>query len=250
MKMTIRGISSVVAASVLSVGLATASASVVAQYNFEEFTSTTYASAPPPYLNSASSSLGTATDLTSVGLSSLQAERTRDATNVPLDSFALLVGAGSVRSGDPVSTDDYLGFTVSADGPLMFTEFSFDFGASSGTTSTVSAQIPHNASAQLFYSVNSGDFLPIGARQDRHAPYEEFTGMINSSIDLSSLPTLSAGDTVEFRLGLSNDRGSATTNVGIYLDNVMLEGVIPEPGALSLLGLAGLGLLARRRRQG
>ena len=40
---------------------------------------------------------------------------------------------------------------------------------------------------------------------------------------------------------------SVGTNYGFYIDNLVVEGV-PEPSSAALLGLAGLGFLARRKR--
>ena len=57
--------------------------------------------------------------------------------------------------------------------------------------------------------------------------------------------------------GTTEDRTSSATwqsdntNVatsGLYGDFVTLSVVIPEPASMGLLGVAGLGLLARRRR--
>ena len=108
--------------------------------------------------------------------------------------------------------------------------------------------------AQLFYSTDGGtSFNPIGplvvSVADNANNTGAFTGMNNYSIDLSSLGLLNTGQTIEFRLGFSDNRGGGSNLMGHYVDNFVLSGTaIPEPASLGLLGLAGVGLLARRRR--
>ena len=66
-------------------------------------------------------------------------------------------------------------------------------------------------------------------------------------IDVSGV-MLGAGETGVFSIGFS---GSTSINPGSHLDNLLVTGdlvTIPEPGSVSLLALAGLSLLRRRRK--
>ena len=257
---------SLVAASAMAVvaGAQVASADVVAQYTFEEFTGTaTYAPAPGPYQNTASSSAGTASDLATVGLSSLQADTTRDSTQVALNSDTLLIGAGSITSGStpeppaPVSSTDYLGFTLAPTSPLDLNSLTFNLGTSIGAnqiaTNTNGTFDNLETNLQLFYSTDGTTFNAVGPLIESTAVSTvesgSFTGMNFYSIDLSALPDLNVGQTGEFRLAFSDNRGGGTNTMGHYLDNVVLNAtVVPEPASLGLLCAAGLGLVARRRR--
>jgi hypothetical protein len=198
-------------------------------------------------------------------LPALAADTTRDSTNASLGSAGLLIAAGGTASTSgsnvpppPTPSDDYLGFTVTATDTLFFTDFSFDLGTSIGadTNSTNADGVEFTTletNVQLFASTDGGTtFNPVGGLIESIADNANnagaFTGLNPYSIDLSSLAALDSGDSVEFRLGFSDNRGGGTTSMGSYLDNVMLEGVIPEPTSIGLLGLAGTGLLVRRRR--
>lgn len=251
------------AASAVLVGTHAASADVLANYDFSEFT-TNYTAAPGPYANTASSSLGAATGLTNVGAGALQADTTRDTTSASLGSFTLLIGAGNLASTSgsnvpppPVSTTDYLGFTLtSGQNDLDLSDFSFDLGTSAGAnTNATSGGVAFTTletNAQLFFSTDGSTFNAIGGLVESIADNANnegaFTGLNSYSVDLSSLDFLDAGETIEFRLAFTDNRGGSTSTMGHYLDNVMLEGVIPEPTSIGLLGLAGAGLLVRRRR--
>ena len=254
---------SALAASAVLIGSHAASADVLALYDFSEFTSEQAdaylnVTALSPYQNHASSSLGTVTGLTNSGIASLVANTTRDTTAQPVGPVALLMGANGVATAAaPVPSTSYLGFTVTAADTLFLQNLSFDLGTSVGanTNAPASGDWTHwtlETYGQLFYSTDGGTtFNPIGdsfeSIADNISNEGAFTGMNAYSIDLSSL-SLSGGQSVEFRLAFADNRGSGTTAMGHYLDNITLEGVIPEPTSIGLLGLAGAGLLVRRRR--
>lgn len=260
------------AASAVLVGTHAASADVLALYDFSEFTNEQADSYYNPgsaddiwtYENQASSPLGSATVLTNEQMASLVANTTRDSTNEPVGPISLLMAAGALPSDSgsnvpppPASDDNYLGFSVTADqNNIGLTDLSFDLGTSIGANQiATSGDVVFDTletNAQLFYSTDGTTFNPIGGLIESVATSTEeageFTGMNTYSIDLSSLDLLDTGESIDFRLGLSDNRGGGTTTMGHYLDNVMLEGVvIPEPTSVALFGLAGLGLLRRRR---
>jgi len=70
-----------------------------------------------------------------------------------------------------------------------------------------------------------------------------------ASIDLSGLGDLVAGENYTFTLGV-REATSGSSNTYATLDDFTLNGttVIPEPGSLALLGLGGLLIASRRRR--
>lgn len=243
-------------------GVEHASAETLALYDFEEFTTTATAwpASAGPWNNSATSAAVTATTLSDNDFAILEARSVRDASvpntdppNDPgdLQSFAALIGAGSITGGDPTpaptSDADYFTFSVTAAAPIELSTFSFELGVSNTDNNTM---LNHNVRAQVFYNINGGAFSAIGAEQTRATsvgPDDEFTGMLLSSIDLSGI-SLANGQTAEFRLSLRNNRGFSSNAGAVYLDNVQLEGtVVPEPASLALIGLAGLALGLLRR---
>lgn len=266
-QMTQRSKLAVAVTAVLFAGAGTASADQLGLWDFREFT-TNYVAAPGPYQNYASSSLGSVTTMVNVGAGALEADTTRDSTGASIGSFGLLVGAGNLASTSgsnvppaPVSSTDYLGFTVTADQDgLVLGEFTFSLGTSAGANTNATSGDPPvdyttlETNAQLFFSTNGGTtFSSIGplleSIADNAANDGTFTGMNPFTVDLSSLSPLGLGESIEFRLGLSDNRGGGTTTMGHYFDNFALSGSpIPEPTSLGLLAVAGAGLLARRRR--
>lgn len=63
----------------------------------------------------------------------------------------------------------------------------------------------------------------------------------------AALGTFAPGDTVVVRFVGGWDESSAFASPNWVIDNVSVTGAVPEPGTLAFLGLAGLGLLRRRR---
>lgn len=68
--------------------------------------------------------------------------------------------------------------------------------------------------------------------------------------DASSLSALSGGESLQVRIGTGTDTADGgTVNAGqTWMDSVKVtDSAVPEPAALGLLGLMGLGLVKRRR---
>ena len=108
------------------------------------------------------------------------------------------------------------------------------------------------ASGQWQYSVGSGSFSDIGSAQAFTSTASGGTAM--GAVDLSgisALQSVAAGSTVTFRMVMYANTGTGT----FYFQNGTGSGLsvsgsttaVPAPGALALLGLAGL-VGARRRR--
>lgn len=234
---------------------------VLALYDFSEFTAAmttayTNVTATPysPYVNQASSVLATPTGLANVSLDALAAAKTRDNTAVELGSPTLLMAAGGMGLTSPASTSDYLQTTLTAAAPVVYlTAFAFDLGTSAGANTNASGVTTVETRAQLYCSTDGGSsFATIGPLHesiaDNAANTGVFTGMNTYTVDLTSLAPLTSGQSIVFRLGFGDNRGSATTAVGHYLDNVTINGV-PEPAA-GLLALAAGGIALLRRRRG
>lgn len=194
-------------------------------------------------------------------LGTLAATQTRHSVlpgNAPVvfANTALAIGIGTTARNpyhattptEIVASQDYMSFTVTNASPsLTLSSFSFDYAASVRDTDTTGVM----SAAQLFYSINGASFVAVGPMHERIIPSGAggiFTGFTTSTVDLTGLPTLNDGDSIEFRLAFGDNSGAATGQKAIYIDNLTLDGsVVPEPAALSVLGLAGLGLVRRRR---
>jgi hypothetical protein len=250
------------AATALFAAVTGAQAAPIAVYNFNEIADNT---SNPAAADSAGTAGVTVSTLTrdaggtgnADGLGTVSDDNTRDNTPDTFSSMTLAYSLGTTAKNPfasptptPIIADqDYVTFNVTAGaGGLALGSLTFDYGVSVNTTDTTGLQ----AAEQTFYSINGGAFTAIGAQQDRTVPSGGagfFTGFTQSAIDLSTIPTLAAGDNIVFRLNFGDNSSSTTSSKGGYIDNVVLNGVVPEPASLALFGLAGMGLMARARRR-
>ncbi len=157
---------------------------------------------------------------------------------------------GPTDAAAAIAANKFIFFTISTDANSSLSIASIDAynvrRSSSGATS-----------GQWQYQVGSGAFTNIGSAVTWGATTSS-AGNAQSSIDLSGISALqgiSANTTVTFRLALWGASGSAGT---WYLNgqsantdpDFKLSGevtAIPAPGAIALLGVAGL-VSSRRRR--
>ena len=113
----------------------------------------------------------------------------------------------------------------------------------------------------LFYSLNGTTFTQIGAMltvlANGGAPNASWNGTTASSAytfgPIAAPAALDNQATIYFRLvdasTVSTTGGSVGTGGTDRVDNVIISGSVPTPGAISLVGLGGL-FVARRRRSG
>ena len=107
-----------------------------------------------------------------------------------------------------------------------------------GTTYTLSYQLAGNrrngANETVQVQVNFGSLVNETISLGQSAPFTTFT---------NTFTAISSG-----MLSLSFE-GFGGDNIGMLLDNVVLESKVPEPGTLALLGLGLVGLGLGRRRK-
>jgi len=121
---------------------------------------------------------------------------------------------------------------LEADQTLNLSSITYTVGESGSTTNFHTAVIEEQSRAYMGTSAAYG------------AGYTEES----FSLTHSTTQDLYNGDTVYFRLLFSNN-GVGSTATRLFLDDLTINGtVVPEPTAISLLGLGGLALVTRRKR--
>jgi len=241
---------------------ASASPITLGRWNFNEL-GTTYAATSGPWVQSVSVPEATVTTMTDNSLDHLQADDTRDGSPGGIGSPGLLLGLSSTgiatvdanTPGAPVSSVDYLTFDITANqNYLNLTSLSFKLGQSVSANQHASGTIARNATyVQVFYSTDGINFNAVGAEQQAILNIADglakFSGMQTYSVDLTSIADLNSGQAVDFRIGITDNRGGASTSMASYWDDFQIDGevLVPEPASFFLLGLTAAGLAACRR---
>ncbi len=138
------------------------------------------------------------------------------------------------------SADDYaaFSFTVSPQVPILdLSMLAFDWA---GAANQDGGGI--RGAYEVFVDVNGSGFDSVGGRSTLLplVPSDErrtWSPVMTEFVDLSDLDTLTAGDSVEFRIALADNSGA--NGKGIFLQGIHLTGVIPEPSS-ALLAVVGL----------
>lgn len=148
-------------------------------------------------------------------------------------SAGLMWANGFPRNGDDRS--ESIGFTVSAaPGKTIVLEsitFSFVLNASG---SGYDGQLYVDKNGQQLYTAD----LPISSGSN---------WVFNRKDTLSPAITVSGADQVKFIFAYAGR--SDTSPDQIQMDNILVEGVVPEPASLASVGAVAVGLLWRRRRR-
>ena len=228
-------------------------AAVLAHYNLNS-TTTTFGNAATFRSTVASSSLGTASDLTWTGLVDVDsrvftanvapnANHTISANGTLATGTTQGGGVGVVHAGSSgfgIDSTHYFSFSYTADSPgVLLTTFSLDFAHPSADLAGTGFR-----GFEVQYSVAGGAFASAGwGRLQGHT--NSGNRAVNYQMDLDNLE-VAGGQSVAFRIYKTNANGA---NNEVRYDNFMLSGVaIPEPATVGLGLLGALMLIGRRRR--
>lgn len=139
-----------------------------------------------------------------------------------------------------VSFNDYYGFTITPDAGSVLSLTSLTYDAT--RTGNFDGRIFLRSSLDGYNStIHTYDLLSAPAALTN-------IGSISLPSSFSSLTSA-----VTFRFYFADNSASLTgidTNAGLVyrIDNLKLEGTVPEPGSVLLIGMGALGILRRRRR--
>lgn len=150
---------------------------------------------------------------------------------------------------NPVSTDDFYSFTVTADSGDLPQLLSLTFDM---VTAAAASNGGITTTYQLYAAADGGAFAAVGAPGNAVDPGSPdlFPGGQTSSIGavitpIIDLTGLAPANSYEFRIALSDNSGAGVKTT--WLQGIQLSAV-PEPSAALLGGLGLLALLLRRRR--
>jgi len=130
-----------------------------------------------------------------------------------------------IDASAPVSTQDFFGFTVTADygKALNLDNLKFDLTTIAGNSGSTN----YTATAQVFVAVDGGAFTAIGSSVSSTAAAVGWGTLESVNVDLSTIMNASS---VEFRVGLGDnmDNSSAATWVqGLQLNSTALDISVP-----------------------
>jgi hypothetical protein len=181
-----------------------------------------------------------------------------------MKKIALIAGLTAAVAGT-ASADVTVTFTNQTWTGFNFTDLSAQFGGFSGTLTGVSVNATLNASTNYTYAddlciyvdvapLSTGGLLQVGGYSSLNAAQRLFWANGGSSapnttvIDSKSVNAISfSGSASDPKIWLGNGYGASGTS-GTWTGSITLIGVnaVPAPGAIALVGLAGLA--GRRRR--
>jgi hypothetical protein len=181
-----------------------------------------------------------------------------------MKKIALVAGLAAAVAGT-ASADVTVTFTNQTWTGFNFTDLSAAYGGFSGTLTGVSVNATLNASTNFTYAddlcvyvdvapLSTGGLLQVGGFSNLAATQRLFWANGGSSapgttvIDSKSVNAISfSGTSADATIWLGNGYGAAGTS-GTWTGSITLIGVnaVPAPGAIALVGLAGLA--GRRRR--
>ncbi|WP_043584507.1 PEP-CTERM sorting domain-containing protein [Geminisphaera colitermitum] len=164
-----------------------------------------------------------------------------------------------------VSENSYsLNFSVSVapDHQLSLSSFVFDLGYDTSNGGT--EHLPYFPQARLYVSTDNTTWQAAGDSQSLAADLStDFSGRgyylktgLTVTLSSQSFASLEAGDTLYFRLAISESKNSSTDARRTMLDNITLNGqltttTIPEPATVAIIigALVALATIALRRRR-
>lgn len=132
--------------------------------------------------------------------------------------------------------DSWFAFTITNNSANLMSVSGFEYWQKTGSTGS--------RIYDLRYLVNGG--LVQTAVNDANISTTTYTQRTANLSGRSDLQNLAPGTTVEFRIAGFFSASDTTT---FRIDDVQVQGTIPEPAGLTLVGVAATGLLARRRRR-
>lgn len=239
--------SAVIAA--LLAAIPASSAAVISNFNFtgppwtaaKENDFATFAAAAGSVdteLNSTTSDLSKTANIDGGGYESFYIRDADIGTSIFSNTATAGVGMNFADVEEATATN-YISFTVTPSGGFEATyeNLSLFVGTNAGNVE-LSLRAWDGASETTLGDYSFVDTNPGGGASTNDP-------IIAHTFDFTDFTSSSA---TEFRLYAWNGESA---NTGVRLDDIVLNGtvnVIPEPGSAALLGLAGLGLLIRRRR--
>ena len=191
-------------------------------------------------------------------------------TEVDFSGDSTTVTTGWGRSGSGAHDDGTFGTLAGAETTVAFNRGlslnngvngAYDFSITNSSADDYQLDFFHfdtgtfrpNAAHEWTVSIVSGD---LTAQSILSGSADNIAGgtvdWYDYDIDLSGLTggnILAAGQTATFRLDMAGGTGAGGHHQ--YVDNIAISGVVaavPEPTSLAIIGLAGLGLMVRRRK--
>lgn len=181
------------------------------------------------------STLNPTTTASGVGATALSTVSTTNNTFNSDTDTSQTPSAAPTYSVAGFADDSWFTFTITNNSAEPMSLSRFEFWQKTGSVGT--------RTYDLRYLVNGGSVVTaVNDANISTTTYTERFADLSGRSDLQNLPT---GTTVEFRIAGFFPASDATT---FRIDDVQVQGTVPEPTGLALAGLFAAGLLGRRRR--